>query len=37
MAMRSWTAAFIRPDLKQFHETRNRQAIRPVRSNVLAA
>jgi CheY-like chemotaxis protein len=37
MAMRSWTAAFIRPDLKQLHETRNRQTIRPARPNVLAA
>jgi conjugative relaxase-like TrwC/TraI family protein len=37
MAMRSWTAAFIKPELKQLHETRNRQTIRPVRPNVLAA
>ena len=37
IAMRSWTAAFIHPDPKQLHETRNRQTIRPVRSNVLAA
>jgi hypothetical protein len=36
MAMRSWTAAFIKPE-KHLHETRNRQTIRPVRSNVLAA
>ena len=37
IAMRSWTAAFIPPNLKQLHETRNRQTIRPVRPNVLAA
>jgi hypothetical protein len=36
MAMRSWTAAFIKPE-KHLHETRNRQTIRPVRPNVLAA
>jgi len=37
MAMRSWAAAFIKSDLKQLHETRNRQTIRPARPNVLAA
>ena len=37
IAMRSWTAVFIPPNLKQLHETRNRQTIRPVRPNVLAA
>jgi conjugative relaxase-like TrwC/TraI family protein len=36
MAMRSWTAAFIKPE-KHLHETRNQQTIRPVRPNVLAA
>ena len=36
IAMRSWTAAFIKPD-KHLHETRNQQTIRPVRPNVLAA
>lgn len=37
VAMRSWTAAFVKPDVKQVHETRNQQAIRPIRPNVLAA
>ncbi len=36
MAMRSWTAAFIKSE-KHLHETRNQQTIRPVRPNVLAA
>lgn len=36
VAMRSWTAAFIKPE-KQLHETRNQQIIHSVRSNVLAA
>jgi conjugative relaxase-like TrwC/TraI family protein len=36
IAMRSWTAAFIKPE-KHLHETRNQQTIRPVRPNVLAA
>jgi hypothetical protein len=36
MAMRSWTAAFIKTET-QLHETRNQQTIRPARSNVLAA
>jgi hypothetical protein len=36
VAMRSWTAAFIKSE-KQLHETRNQQTIRTVRPNVLAA
>jgi conjugative relaxase-like TrwC/TraI family protein len=37
MAMRSWSAAFVKTDVKQLHETRNQQAVRPIRPNVLAA
>jgi hypothetical protein len=36
-AMPSWTAVLLKPDLKQLHETRNRQTIHPDRPNVLAA
>jgi hypothetical protein len=36
IAMRSWTAAFIKAHLKPTHEIRNQQANRVVRANVLA-
>ena len=37
LAMRSWTAAFIKPHLKPTNEIRNKQANRVVRAGVLAA
>jgi len=37
VAMRSWTAAFIKPSLKPTDEIRNKQANRVVRTGVLAA
>jgi hypothetical protein len=37
VAMRSWTAAFIKPHLTQTDEIRNKQANRVVRTGVLAA
>ena len=37
VAMRSWTAAFIKPSLKPIDEIRNKQANRVVRTGVLAA
>ena len=37
MAMRSWTAAFIKAHLKPTYEIRNQQANRVVRTGVLAA
>jgi conjugative relaxase-like TrwC/TraI family protein len=37
VAMRSWTAAFVKPHLKPTNEIRNQQANRVVRAGVLAA
>jgi len=37
IAMRSWTAAFVKPHLKPTNEIRNKQASRIVRAGVLAA
>ncbi len=34
--MRAWTATFLKPDMKNHHETTSRKSQRPNRSNVLA-